>query len=204
MYSRSGFSDTDEEGDTYRSRRQRPYMNPTQQREITKLPIFTGKESWDVWFNRFTEVADRRNWTDEDRLDEILPRLQGAAGEFVFGQLRREVRGDYAHLLSELNSRFRVVVTKKTYGAQFSHRSKKASETAEEYAAELKRLYDKAHANRDEGTRRKDLLRRFLDGLFDEKARFQVEYIKEPRDIDETVSGGGFSGDTPSSLNGRR
>ena len=50
----------------YRPRRQRPYMGPAQQKEITKLPIFTGKESWDVWFNRFTEVADRRNWTDED------------------------------------------------------------------------------------------------------------------------------------------
>ena len=40
----------------------------------------------------------------------------------------------------------------------------------------------KVHANRDE-----DLLRKFLDGLFDEKARFQVEYVKEPRDIDEAV-----------------
>ena len=128
-----------------------------------------------------------RNWTDEDRLDKILPRLQGAAGEFVFGQLRREVRGDYAHLVYELNSRFRVVVTKKTYGAQFSHRCQKANECVEEYAAELKRLYDKANANRDEETRREDLLRRFLDGLYDEKARFQVEYITEPSDIDEAV-----------------
>ena len=41
-------------------------------------------------------------------------------------------------------------------------------------------MYDKAHANRDEETRREDLLRKFLDG-------FQVEYIKEPRDIDEAV-----------------
>ena len=63
--------------------------DPAQQRETTKLPIFTGKEPWNVWFNRFTEVADRRRWSEEDRLDEILPRLQGAAGEFVFGQLRR-------------------------------------------------------------------------------------------------------------------
>ena len=31
------------------------------------------------------------------------------------------------------------------------------------------------------------MLRRFLDGLYDEKARFQVEYVKEPRDIDEAV-----------------
>ena len=187
VYSRSGFSDTDEDGDDYPLQRQQRITDPMQQREITKLPIFTGKEPWNVWFNRFTEVADRRNWTDEDRLDEILPRLQGAAGEFVFGQLRREVRGDYAHLVSELNSRFRVVVTKKTYGAQFSHRCQKANESVEEYAAELKRLYDKAQANRDEETRREDLLRRFLDGLYDEKARFQVEYIKEPSDIDEAV-----------------
>ena len=48
-------------------------------------------------------------------------------------------------------------------------------------------MYDKAHSNRDENTRREDLLRRFLDGLYDEKARFQVEYVKEPRDIDEAV-----------------
>ena len=79
------------------------------------------------------------------------------------------------------------MVTKKTYGAQFSHRCQKANESVEEYAAELKRLYDKAHANRDEETRREDLLRRFLDGLYDEKARFQVEYITEPSDIDEAV-----------------
>ena len=186
-YSRSGFSDSDEESGMYSTHRQSLYRDPAQQRETTKLPIFTGKEPWNVWFNRFTEVADRRRWSEDDRLDEILPRLQGAAGEFVFGQLRREVRTNYAQLVSELNSRFRVVVTKKTYGAQFSHRSQKSSESVEEYAAELKRLYDKAHANRDEETRREDLLRKFLDGLYDEKARFQVEYVKEPRDIDEAV-----------------
>lgn len=30
-------------------------------------------------------------------------------------------------------------------------------------------------------------MRKFLDGLFDEKASFQVEYIKEPNNIDEAV-----------------
>ena len=48
-------------------------------------------------------------------------------------------------------------------------------------------MYDNAHSNRDENTRREDLLRRFLNGLYDEKARFQVEYVKEPRDLDEAV-----------------
>ena len=44
-----------------------------------------------------------------------------------------------------------------------------------------------AHSNRDENTRQEDLLWRFFDGLYDQKARFQVEYVKEPRDIDEAV-----------------
>lgn len=187
LYSRSEFSDTEDDDGMYQGNRYLQNVDSVQQRETTKLPIFTGKEQWNVWFNRFTEVADRRGWSNEDRLDEILPRLQGTAGEFVFGQLRREVRSNYSQLVSELNSRFRVVVTKKTYGAQFSHRDQKVSETVEEYAAELKRLYDKAHANRDEETRKEDLVRRFLDGLHDEKARFQVEYVKEPKDIDEAV-----------------
>ena len=39
----------------------------------------------------------------------------------MFGQLRREVRGDYVHQVSELNRRFRIVVTKKTYGAKYTH-----------------------------------------------------------------------------------
>ena len=31
------------------------------------------------------------------------------------------------------------------------------------------------------------MLRRFLDGLYDDKARLHVEYVKEPRTIDDAV-----------------
>ena len=95
--------------------RRQQHVDVVLPRETTKLPIFTGKEPWNVWFNKSPEVAE------EERLDEILPRLQGTTGEFVFGQLRREVRCNYVQLVSELNSRYRVVVTQKTYGAQLSH-----------------------------------------------------------------------------------
>ena len=152
-----------------------------------KIPPFTGKESWEVWYNRFSEVADRRRWTDEDKLDELLPRLQGGAGEFVFSQLPKRTRTNYRKLVKELSSRYRVVETKKTFAAQFSRRNQKPGETAEEYAAELKRLYDKVHPDRRSRTRDEDLLRRFLDGIQDSKASFQVEFVKEPEDIDEAV-----------------
>jgi hypothetical protein len=80
-----------------------------------------------------------------------------------------------------------MVETKKTFAAQFSSRSQKPGEGFEDYAAELKRLYNKAYPHRDEETRREDLLRRFLDGLYDERTRFHVEFVKEPNSIDKAV-----------------
>jgi hypothetical protein len=156
-------------------------------RHNVKLPVFNGREQWKIWFNRFQEVANRQGWSEDERLDELLPRLQGAPGEFVYDQLPSRVRRDYNSLVKELDSRYRVVETSKTFAAKLSHRGQKPGETIEEYAAELKHLYDKAYPNRDPETRQEDLLRKFLDGLLDDRARFHVEYVKEPETIDEAI-----------------
>lgn len=152
-----------------------------------KLPAFLGKESWKVWRNRFEEIAERRGWSDEDKLDELLPKLQGQAGDFVFSQLPKIVRSNYGKLVAELNNRYRVIENSKAFSLKFSRRDQKPGESVEEYAAALKELYDKAYEHRDPQTRQEDLLRRFLDGLIDEKARFQVEYTKQPGTIDDAV-----------------
>ena len=153
-----------------------------------KLPPFNGQESWKIWFGRFNVTANLCGWNEERRLRELLQRLQGTAGEFVFGQLNRRATYDYKLLVEELETRFRVVETKKTFEAQFNKRNQKPGESVEEYAAELKRLYDKAHTDRSANTRKEDLLRRFLNGLQDDRARFEIEYHKEPDNIDEAVS----------------
>ena len=106
-----------------------------------KLPPFNGKEDWKVWINRFEAIAERRNWSEETRLDNLLPKLQGRAGDFVFTQLPRSTLLCYADLIKELNSRFRVVETQKTFAAKFSQRAQRPDETVEEFAADLKRLY---------------------------------------------------------------
>ena len=177
-------SDSEYETNIYSSAssnlRVRPQNSP-------KLPVFTGKEAWNIWFNRFEDVANRHGWSNDRKLDELLPRLQGAAGDFAFGQLSQTDRANYRRLCQELSNRFRVVETSKAFQAQFSHRNQKYGETVEEYAAELKMLYDKAHIHRDRETRREDLLRRFLDGLLDDKARFHVEFTKDPQNIDDAV-----------------
>ena len=101
-------------------------------RSNPKLPPFTGKETWKVWFNRFEEVANRQKWSSEEKLDEPLPRLQGVAGEFVYAQLSHETRSNYSSLCKEINNRLRVVETSKAFWVQFSHRSQKYGETVED------------------------------------------------------------------------
>ena len=152
-----------------------------------KIPPFTGKEDWAVWINRFEVLADRYRWGEEEMIDQLLPKLQGSAGEFVFTQLPRGTLHNYNRLTTELNSQFRVVETQRSFAAKFSRRDQRNGETAEEYAADLKRLYAKAYGRRNETIRQEDLVRRFLDGLRDSEVRFEVEYHKDPQNIDEAV-----------------
>ena len=86
----------------------------------------------------------------------------------MYELLSSAIRSNFRDLVRELKHRFRKVENPKTYMAQFSNRDQNSGESIEEYAAELKRLYDKAHSNRDSETRREDLLRHFLDGILDE------------------------------------
>jgi len=154
-----------------------------------KLPPFRDntKESWEAWFNRFSDVAQRYRWTEEQKLDNLLPQLQGAAGEFVFGQLQRPIRTDFKLLVKELYYRFRKIETSKSFEIKLRNRIQKPGEPVSDYAADLKKLYCKAFPQRGTETRREDLLRKFLDGLHDSEAKFHVEYIKEPADIDIAV-----------------
>ena len=193
----SSTSDSDEETDSEEKSSSGDESHATETASVARapgerdikisIPPFTGKETWKVWFTRFRDVVRRKGLGEEERLDILLPKLRGEAGTFVYDQLSSKTRSNYKILTKELETRFRKVENPKTYGAVFAGRKQKATEGVEAYAAELKKLYDKAHSKRDAKTRDEDLLRRFLDGLIDSKAGFHVEFVKNPGDIDEAV-----------------
>ena len=83
-----------------------PHSRRQESREFNevKLPPFNGKEDWKVWVSRFETVAERRGWSDDKKLDNLIPKLQGKAGEFVFTQLPRGTLSCYSELIKELNS----------------------------------------------------------------------------------------------------
>ncbi|MEW8546310.1 MAG: C2HC-type zinc finger protein, partial [Candidatus Thiodiazotropha sp.] len=163
--------------------------NTCSKTQNVKLPPFTGKssDSWKVWHARFTTVANLNQWNDVTRLSELMQRLQGTAAEFVFDEIPADILTSYDGLVSELDSRFKSVETNRTYKVQFGKRFQKYEETVEEYAAELKRIYDKAYPGRNPEMRRQLLLQQFLNGLKDKNAKFAVEYYKEPNSIEEAV-----------------
>ena len=152
-----------------------------------KLPSFTGKEKWEVWINRFEAVANLQNWDNRTKLGELLTRLQGEAGDFVFDQLNSKTLKNYSKLATELKNRFGVFENKRAYQVQFNRRTQKPNEDTADFAAELKRLYDKAYSNRHAKIRQEDLLQRFLMGLSDTEARIYLELHKDPKTIEEAV-----------------
>lgn len=56
--------------------------------------------------------------------------------------------------------------------AKFSNRRQNPNEPLEVYAAELKKMYAKAYPSRDENTKRENLLRKFFEGLNDERIQY--------------------------------
>ena len=71
-----------------------------------RLPPFNGKEPWKVYFNRFEDVTRLEEWSETTKLRKLLPRLQGQAGEFVYEQLRGDVRSNFRKLVRELKHRY--------------------------------------------------------------------------------------------------
>ncbi|MES9881559.1 MAG: hypothetical protein ABW185_11820 [Sedimenticola sp.] len=155
----------------------------------TKLPKFTGdgNSNWKVWYARFSTVATIHNWDENRRLSELVQHLDGSAADFVFDQISPDCRFDCRRLVQEMDSRFLSEETRKTYRMQFGRRTQRPRESIEDFAAELKRLYDRAYCRKDPEIRQQALVDRFLAGLHDTDLQFAVEWSKEPGTIEEAV-----------------
>ena len=116
-----------------------------------------------------------------------MPRLQGVAGDFAFDQMLENTLNSSSKLVSDLKNRFGVIENKKTYRIQFNRRNQKTGETIEIYAAELKRIYEKAYTNRDARIRQEDLLQRLLMRIGNDKARIHSALNKDPKTIEEAA-----------------
>ena len=67
------------------------------------------------------------------------------AADFVFDEISPDSWSNYSNLVRELDLRFMCVETNKSNRALLSKRTQHFGESVENFASELKRLYDKAY-----------------------------------------------------------
>ena len=126
-------------------------------------------------------------WTTAERLSALIPLLRKKAGEFVFGSVSRRVRTNYRKLVWELRMRYQTVESKRSYKLQWAELKQTPSQSVEELAAYIKVLYDKAFPNWDQRTWKEDMVSKFFEALTDTNAKAQVQFVKNPRNIDDAV-----------------
>ena len=113
--------------------------------------------------------------------------MQGTVGDYVFDELSKKKWPYYNELIKCLKRHYHTIENTKTYAAIFWKCDQKASESEGTYVTELKSMSDQAYPQSDSTQWDKDLLCRFLNGLIDQKGHQQVEFVKDPANIDEAL-----------------
>ena len=78
-----------------------------------------------MWFTQFEAIADDNEWSEQERLSVLLPKLQGAA----FEVLSKKIRSDYKKLVLELDAHYCKEESKWNYRKQLTGISQKPGES---------------------------------------------------------------------------
>ena len=149
------------------------------------LPRFDGKTRWRTFINQFEAITE--DWPVGQKLYHMLASLTGDAADFAF-ELDSYVRHDYEYLVEELQRRFKTTETPQTCARQFYRRRLRSGETLKEFASDLKTLVRKAYpSGLNRWAMEQMLVKQFFDGLGDDELRYNIEYVKMPKGLDEAV-----------------
>ena len=152
-----------------------------------KIPSFDGKGKWTTFIRQFEAIALNCRWSLEEKLGNLLASLIGEAAEFTF-ELDEEILKNYDELIYQLDCRFRVLQTQETNQRLFYTRKLQKLEQPRQFAADLRKLIQKAYPRGLSPEVREDmLLKQFFDGLEDEDACYNVKYLQRPRSLDDAV-----------------
>ena len=120
------------------------------------LTKFTGDdassdgETFLDWLEQFEMVASLLGWGEQAKLVNLVTRLKGPASSF-YRACTSEQRANYTLLVKELSKRFVPVRIEAIQSSMFHERRQKKGESVDEYAQDLRRLYQRAYARAQHG-----------------------------------------------------
>ena len=115
--------------------------------QMPKIPRFTGEgrstgESFSEWHEHFENVAKLVGWW---KLVHLTSNLQDTALAF-FRSCSADVRSKYVSLVTALKQRFTPIRLTAVQAKLFHNRQQSESETVDQFAQELRKLYNLAYA----------------------------------------------------------
>ena len=146
--------------------------------QLPPLPKFSGESSdgeseiktFQEWLDQFEMVADVCNWSLQARLVNLITRLCGQAYAF-FRSCTVEQRTNYSLLVAELQKRFTPVYLPTEHSSLFHDKKQGLTETVDQYAQQLRCLFNKAYPSIQQGTKEAEtfgqtvLVNQFVAGL---------------------------------------
>ncbi|GFT73551.1 uncharacterized protein TNCV_4021531 [Trichonephila clavipes] len=114
---------------------QAPYSKPS-----IKLSTYDGKSSWQVYKTQFSIVADANQWDSQTKACQLAASLRADAAD-ILQTLPETQRLDFDALVNALELRFGEKCVKDYSRLQLKSRQQKVSETLQELATDVERLF---------------------------------------------------------------
>lgn len=150
-----------------------------------KMSKYDGKSDWRPYFLQFTHIANRYNWTPEQRLDKLLELLCDKALKF-YSVKSKTVQLDYDLLCTKLMDRFGRRDLPHIIRRQLQDLKQDAEETIEEFAERAQEMATDGYPDTPEPFVEIVAIDSFLKGCHDKKAALTA-MDKNPSTIDEAL-----------------
>ena len=119
--------------------------------QLPPLPNFTGDhadgdgETFEEWLERLELVATTCGWNDQTKLVNLATRLRGSASRY-YRTCPPQQRSNYTTLTEALRQRFTPVRIQSVQSSRFHERKQSPTETVDNYAQDLRRLFYQAYS----------------------------------------------------------
>jgi hypothetical protein len=155
--------------------RRADYSPPRRQREVLPEYFDSSKDDWIDYISRYERVARWNGWTSSQSAQRLTLSLRGTASR-ALKELSEYELDSFEALKEALSRRFSPEQRQLAGRTEFNSRTRKATERATDYAAELSHLATKGWPGESAATRKAMVLQQFLAGVGGRELRRHVTY----------------------------
>ena len=142
-----------------------------------KVPTFDGTISaqFRPWIIQFEAIARHQCWTLGERVVRLVSSLTGPAANLLIGMTMGQL-DDYNFLRARLSRRYDLPEREEAHHAELRARMRRRNESADEFAANLKNLAQRAYTSADQYMLDNLVVERFREGHGNEETFMSIPF----------------------------